>query len=129
MRFTAAIKRGQRAANRLMVDSCAATRGTGDPVFDPATGTYTPGSSPVYTGRCRLQTSRTQGANPEAGGAVFTVERVELQLPFGVSLEVGDLAEITASVNPVLVGNVYRVTGLSEKTHETKRTYSVEVTS
>ncbi|MBM7847464.1 DUF6093 family protein [Arthrobacter roseus] len=133
------LAQAQAFAETFMVDTCAATRGSGDPVFNPDTGQYEPSSMVIYPtpeqvaagnpGRCRMQTSRPQPANPEAGGAVFTVETVTLQVPAGVSLNVGDLAEITDSVNPVLVGNVYRITGLSEKTHETKRTYAVEVMS
>lgn len=110
-----------------MVDACTVSR-VGEPVFNPATGQYDAGDGvQQYAGKCRLQSGRVQASNPEAGGVVFTAERVELQLPFGTTLEIGDVATITASVNPALVGNKYRVTGLGEKTHATKQAFSVEV--
>lgn len=110
-----------------MMDACTISRGT-EPVFNPMTGLYDTSGAQVYSGKCRLQASRTQAANPEAGGAVFTVESLELQLPFGTAYQVGDIATYTAStLNPALVGNVYRVTGLSEKTHGTAQRLSVEV--
>ncbi|NOJ59755.1 DUF6093 family protein [Arthrobacter sp. 260] len=129
MRLGVLLKSGQRAAERLMVDRCKVARTTGESVFNPATGKYEPSLTTTYEGKCRLQTSRTQAANPEAGGAVFTVERLDLQLPVLVELSVGEVAELVESINPMIVGNKYRVTGLAGKTHETKRTYSVEVVS
>lgn len=125
-----AIKLGRSAAERGMVDTCTIARG-GVSTFNPATGAYDAGAgSTVYTGKCRLQSGRTQAANPEAGGAVFTVERLELQLPFGTVFMVGDVATYTASpLNPALVGNKYRVTGLGEKTHGTAQRLTVEVVS
>lgn len=114
-------------AESMMQDTCTVTRGGAD-VFNPDTGQYEPAPGPaVYAGRCRVQSGGTQAANPEAGGAVFTVEKPELQLPFGVSLEVGDQVKLTASVNPALAGVAYRVTGLGLKTHATSARYAVEV--
>lgn len=130
MRVETLLRRGRRAAERLMVDTCTIARGSGEQVFDPVTGSYEPSVSEVYGGKCRLQTTRSQASNPEAGEAVFTVERVELQVPFGVAFEVGDIATFTASKhNPSLVGNQYRVTALSEKTHGTAQRLNVEVVS
>lgn len=125
-----ALLRGRAAAEALMVDACSISRG-GVSTFNPATGAYDPGAgTTVYSGKCRLQSGRTQAANPEAGGAVFTVERLELQLPFGTVFMVGDVAAYTASpLNPALVGNKYRVTGLGEKTHGTSQRLTVEVVS
>ena len=117
----------QAQAESMMQDTCTVTRGGMD-VFNPDTGQYEPAPGPlIYTGKCRIQSGGTQAANPEAGGAVFTVEKPELQLPFGVSLEVGDQAVIDSSVNPALVGVAYRVTGLGLKTHATSARYAVEV--
>lgn len=127
MSLQSALAQGRRAAESLMVDSCTVSRGSGEPVFNPETGQYETSGSTVYDGKCRIQSGGTQASNPEAGGAVFTVERVELQLPFGTDLEIGDTTLITGSVNPGLVGNRYRVTGLGEKTHATSSRYTVEV--
>lgn len=127
MSAASAVKRGRAAATRLMVDTCTVARPSGESVFNPTTGKYDAAESPVYSGKCRVQSVRAQAATPEAGGAVFTVERVELQLPFGTALAIGDIATITVSVSPALVGNKYRVTGLGEKTHATAARFNVEV--
>lgn len=114
-------------AESMMQDTCTVTRGGAD-VFNPDTGQYEPApGETIYADKCRIQAGGTQAANPEAGGAVFTVEKPELQLPFGTSLEVGDQAVIDSSVNPALVGVAYRVTGLGQKTHATSSRYAVEV--
>lgn len=127
MSVASALAQGQRAAERLMQDSCTVSRGGAD-VFNPDTGQYEPDpGAAVYAGKCRIQSGGTQAANPEAGGAVFTVEKPELQLPHGTALEVGDQAVIDSSVNPALVGVAYRVTGLGLKTHATSARYAVEV--
>lgn len=126
--IAAALPGFRTQAESLMKDQCTVTRGTSDPVFNPNSGQYEPGAgNQVYAGKCRIQSGTTQASNPEAGGAVFTVERVVLQLPHGTDLEIGDVATITVSVNPALVGNQYRVTGLGEKTHATAARYTVEV--
>lgn len=116
-------------AESLMTDTCTVSRGGGE-VFNPATGQYEAAQTPVYEGKCRLQSVRAQAANPEAGEAVYTVERVELQLPFGVTFHVGDTATFTGSLlNPDLVGAVYRVTGLGRKSQATAQRFNVEVIS
>ena len=123
----AELAEAQATAQTMMQDSCTIARGGAD-AFNPDTGQYEPApGATVYAGKCRIQSGGTQAANPEAGGAVFTVEKPELQLPFGVSLEVGDQAVIDSSVNPALVGVAYRVTGLGLKTHATSARYAVEV--
>lgn len=111
-----------------MTSTCTVTRAGGDRVYNPETGQYEGGSSDVYDGKCRVQTVRAQAANPESGTAVFTVERVELQLPFGTKFQHDDVATITAEpLNPDLVGTVYRVTGLGRKSQATAQRLNVEV--
>lgn len=113
---------GRVIAEGLMVDACVARESSGDTAFNPATGNYEPVPGPVlYEGKCRLQSVRAQAANPEAGGAVFTVERVELQVPAGTELPLDALVSVASA------GNTYRVTGIGEKTHEVARRFNVEV--
>jgi hypothetical protein len=125
----AELAEAQATAETMMQDTCTITRGS-EQVFNATTGKYEPGpGTSVYSGICRVQSVRAQASNPEAGGAVFTVERVELQVPFGTALDVGDAVLIDSSVNPVVVGNRYRVTGQGEKTHATSARYNVESVS
>lgn len=129
MRLEVQVRRRRKTAETLMIDTCTITRGTGT-TFNPETGQYESAATPIYAGKCRLQSGSTQAANPEAGGAVFTVERLEIQLPFGTIFEVDDIVTgyVSAS-NPALTGNEYRVTGLGEKTHATAQRFTVEVHS
>lgn len=111
-----------------MTDACVVTRAGGEPVYDPQTGEYVTPQVPIYEGKCRLQSVRAQAANPEAGDVVYTVERVELQLPFGTTFMVDDVATFTASLlNPDLVDEKYRVTGLGRKSQATAQRFNVEV--
>lgn len=125
--LTAALPFLQAQAEALMVDTCIIDR-PGEPVTDPETGAVTPSYTPVYEGKCKVQLTASQAASPEAGGAVFTVQRGRVDLPVGAGpIETGDRARITAArFNPALVGNVYRVTELFEKTWPTAQRIPVE---
>lgn len=115
-------------AEEGMTDICVVTRASAEEVYDPDTGMYVTPEAAIYEGKCRLQSVRAQAANPEAGPAVYTAERVELQLPFGTTFEVDDVATFTASpFNPDLVGKKYRVTGLGRKSQATAQRLNVEV--
>ncbi|WDF34548.1 DUF6093 family protein [Arthrobacter agilis] len=130
MSVDAILADARRVAESLMTDACVVSRGGGGSVFNPDTGQYEDTATPVYEGKCRLQSVRAQAANPDSGEAVFTVERVELQLPFGTTFHVGDVAEFTASqFSPDMVGLEYRVTGLGRKSQATSQRLNVEVLS
>src|SRR5690606_10232715 len=57
-RALAALARGRRLAEALMVDMCAITRAAGQPgAIDPETGERTPpAATTVYSGQCKVQT-------------------------------------------------------------------------
>lgn len=115
-----------------MLDACTITRGGGDPVFDPNTGTYTtPAPSTIYTGVCEVQISDGLNAQQtEAGGQVVTERRVTLKVPMSVTgVEVDDIATITASLlDPDLVDQTFRVMGTFAKSFATARRLQVEET-
>lgn len=125
--LSAALPFLQAQAESLMLDSCIIDR-PGEPVTDPETGAVTPSYTPVYEGKCKVQLGASQAASPEAGGAVFNVQRSRLDLPIGVGpIETGDRVRITAArFNPALADNVYRVTELFEKTWQTAQRIPVE---
>jgi hypothetical protein len=115
-------------AEEGMTDTCVVTRAGGPRIYNPVTGEYEDGAVPVYEGKCRLQSVKAQAASPESGTAVYTVERVELQLPFGTTFHLDDVATFTASpFNPDLVNAKYRVTGLGRKSQATAQRFTVEV--
>lgn len=110
-----------------MVDQCRIERPAGS-VVDPDTGEVVPAYELVWEGRCEVQQTMAQSANPEAGGAVFTVQDSQLKVPVGVGpVAVGDRATMLTGVyNPALVGNVYRVTETFEKSRQTSQRLRVE---
>ncbi|WDF32247.1 DUF6093 family protein [Arthrobacter agilis] len=128
----------RRDAEEGLTDRCVVTRGTGKPVYNPVTRKYESAGDTVYPtpeqvaggnpGKCRMQSGRVQVTDAEAAGAVFTVERLELQLPFGTVFEQGDVVTyVEAPFNPALVGNTYRITGLGAKSQATLQRFTVEV--
>lgn len=124
------LEQSRADAEEGMTDTCLVTRASAEEVYDPASGQYTTPETPVYDGKCRLQSVKAQAANPESGPAVYTVERVELQLPFGPTFEIDDVATFTtAPFNPDLVGKKYRITGLGRKSQASSQRCNVEVLS
>lgn len=128
------LRRGRREAERLMTDTCVIRRPTGAIGVDPDTGVATPEYTLVYEGKCKLQTaggiaSQVVSASGDAtnvGGNV-PVWSLYLHLPMSaVDCRPGDLAQITSSVDPALVGRRLRFVNLqSEKTHATARRWNV----
>lgn len=113
-----------------MVDTCVIRRRTGE-TTDPNTGQTTPTYSTVHTGKCRVKMTTTLSVNPsqdrETGQQSITVTQMLLQVPFSVTgIQVEDEVEITASLDPDLVGRKLRVDGPFGQTHATMRRYLVE---
>ena len=119
------IARGQRAAERGMVDACTIRRG-GTPTTDEDTGVVTPAWTQLYAGKCRVQQGLAQAAQQEAGEDYLLQLRLEVQLPVAVTgLEPGDEVTVTASQDPDLVNRVFLVRDLFHKTDLTSRRVGV----
>lgn len=128
------LSRARARAELLMTDECVIRRSTGTISVDPDTGVATPEYTLVYEGKCKLQTaggiaSQVVSASGDAtnvGGNV-PVWSLYLHLPMSaVDCRPGDLAQITSSVDPALVGRRLRLVNLqSEKTHATARRWNV----
>jgi len=118
----------RRAAESLMVDTCTVCPVTG---VDESTGAPTLGTA-VYVGRCKVQTTQAQEANPEAGGATYTVQRYAVHVPVpetsaGYKPVVGHVVTITAAaLDAGLVGRKYRVVALLHKSLATAYRLGVE---
>lgn len=127
MRSELILKRARRDAEALMVDSCIIER-PGESVTDPATGVVTPSYTPVYDGKCKVQQTLAQSSSSEAGGAVYTRQGARLDIPVGAGLvATGDRVRIlSAASNPDLVGNVYQLVELFEKSWQTAQRLRVE---
>jgi hypothetical protein len=112
-----------------MLDTCT-IGDLGEVATDPDDGAVTTPIVPVYPdpewpddhpwkhGPCKVQTWEAQESNPEAGGAVLTVQRYAVHTPVGsFAPQIGHVVEIgTAALDPNLTGRRYRVVALLHKT-------------
>ena len=115
-----ALLAGRREAESLMVDTCTIAR-PGEPVTDPDSGAVTDSATPVYSGRCKVQSKDSSVATPDVAGASFVVVSRQVHIPAGLAdVKNGDVITITASLlNPFGVGKQYRVEGFTPDSHET----------
>lgn len=115
-----AVLAGRREAESLMLDACMITR-PGEPVTDPDTGDVTNTTTPVYSGKCKVQSKDSATSNPEAGEATFTVVSRQVHIPANAAdVQDGDVVTITASLlNTFTVGKQYRVDGFEPDSFDT----------
>lgn len=101
------------AAEALMSDRCVITRTSGEPVYDPATDTYTePESIEVYAGPCRVRVGQLAAdRQPVAGDGKFVLTATGVSIPAHVTgVEKGDYLTVAeARYVPSLVGVRLRV--------------------
>jgi hypothetical protein len=123
------VLRGRLKAESLMLDSCTIGRQSG--VFtDPDTGQVVPTFTTVYDGKCKVQATATQAANPTAGGHQFTVQDTRLDLPVSAGpVAVDDTVTLNSAVlDSQLAGRVYRIVEVFHKSMATaQRTRVSEV--
>lgn len=122
---------GRTFAESRMSDTVLITR-TSEPVFDEATGTYTPTTVTVYSGPARLSIRSSVVGDVDAQGQKLASQSPRLDLPMATSggVQVDDTVEVTASVNdPAAVGLRLNVEGVFFQTDATARRFPVEVQS
>lgn len=127
MSVTTAMKHAQKAAERLMVDTCKIQRG-GDEV-DPLTGL--PVLTDVYVGKCRVQVTSAQASTGESIGYTFTQQDYQLHIPANVeSPKIGDVVTLTNTPSkPSRAGKVFRVEALFEKTFQSAQRIKITETT
>lgn len=130
MTAASVLARGRAAAEALMVDACTIADTT-SLITDDLTGQVVATRAPVYTGKCKVQTSGSGalGDRTDVGEVALVVLRLELHLPVLGSENVhrGGLVTITASVtDAALVGRTFRVRDLTHKTWLTARRLQIE---
>lgn len=109
-----------------MTDTVAVTRASGEAVTDPESGVVTHPTTPVYSGRGRVQGRDVQGQESDSAGQFLTAWNFILQVPVTVDLQPGDSATVTASADPLMVGRVFHVESVPRKTHMTALRAGVE---
>lgn len=119
-------RRGQRAAEAGMVDTCTVRRRTGS-TTDRDTGASTPSYTTLYTGPCKVQNSRAEAGRADVGEDYLLLLRLEVHLPAAVTgLQAGDEIVITsAAIDADLPGRVFRIHDLAHKTWATARRVGV----
>jgi len=121
------LARGQAAAEAGMTDACVIRRRTGA-TTDPNTGATTPTYTTLYTGKCRVQSSRAEAGREDVGQDFVLLLRLEVQLPVAgtAGLQVGDEITIaSAAHDPDLIGRVFRIHDLAHKSEATARRVGV----
>lgn len=110
-RATAALMRGRRKAEALMLDKITIRRVTGE-TTDRETGKVVPVYTDMYTGKAKMQSYEGYEQETHTAGTSVTVQRLSCHLPVGAyRINVGDIVEITASqLDPQLVGRKFRIT-------------------
>lgn len=128
MDISAALKAGRQAAAATFTDTVKIERQGDEEYTDPITGEVTFPVVTVYEGPGKIQATGAGVNTPEAGGAQFTVESMNLHVPIGAGpAAISDQVEILASkFSPSRVGHTFRISGLVEKTHATAQRFKVE---
>lgn len=112
MSIKALMRKARLAAEQLMTQQVTVERRSsrisedGVEVFD---------STPVFTGRCKVNTYEPFESNRDSAGAPTVEQRYMLHLPVSSigAVEVGDIAVIDGRQRPL------RIASLLEKTHQT----------
>lgn len=114
-------------AESLMLETCTVQR-PGAPVTDPNTGSVTPSLTLIYAGKCKVQQSMAQSSNPTAGSHSFTVQSTRWDTPVSAGpFLVDDVVTMTSgTLDPQLIGRVYRVVELFHKSGATAQRVRVE---
>ena len=132
MTAVAALMRGRAKAEAQMIDTCTIARRSGEIETDSATGKTTAVVTPIYTGKCKVQSKNGSTSSPEAGEHSFTVVSRQVHIPVNAAdVRDGDTITITASaLNLFTVGKQYVVDGFTPDTFDTAARLPVkEVTS
>lgn len=118
-------------AERLMEAFCTVTRGAATQQnFDPVSGAYpVPVGTAVYTGPCRVKPSGNQAGTVEAAGQDVSLWPFVVSVPMAVTtVLVDDLVTVsTSTLDPQLVGKVFRVKYVEMGSHVTARRLGCEV--
>ena len=132
MGLEATLRRGRRAAEKLMSSSVEVRRFTGETVIDENTLIETPVYDVVYSGRAKVASYEAFEQTPESAGGVVTVVRLRVDFPVGSFIaKPGDACHVLSDLSdPLLAGRVYRLTvSAPYKSHATAyRVAAEEVT-
>lgn len=115
-------KRGEAAAESLMVDQCRVVRPTkGERRPDH---TYETVEVPIWSGPCKVQTYEPDSIERVSAGRPVVTQEDRLHVPNGAGpFEIGDVAYVDGFERP------YRIDGLIRKTFQTAQRLKVTMIS
>lgn len=88
-------------------------RFSGDPVFDPETGSTSRPSTTVFSGQVRIQHHETASAGSTvAAGQKITSHDYQVSGPVEMDLKIDDVGTVDACNDPTLVGRELTVTDI-----------------
>jgi hypothetical protein len=93
-----AIRRGQRAAETLMTDTCTVSRlspGTDEDGYDTTVETL------VYSGRCKVRSYDPQTNEQVSVGSPTNTQRYIVHFPVGTVVQDGDVVRVAGRVRPL----------------------------
>jgi hypothetical protein len=124
----AAVLAGRVEAEALMVDACTITRVTGLGSINETTLAYTPTTSTIYTGKCRVKPRDNADRVVQYGQEAASFWPFLVSLPMSTTtVDLDDLVTITASaLDASLIGKVLRVREVLAGSHLTARRLSCE---
>lgn len=127
MSAESALARGRLFAAKLFVDACTITRKTGE-ATNPDTGTITPTSLTIYSGKCKVQGASGFARPSDIGQAVLFLTRMQLHVPVTAPVaQPDDLVTVTACVHdPDMVGRQWHIRGTPDKSWPTAHRYGIE---
>lgn len=126
--IAAALPELQAHAESMMTSTCVVRRPDGGSAVDPATLVATPTYLPdaIHVGRCKVQTRVLVISAEDTAESKITVQRLELHVPVTAGpFEPYDVAEITSSRQPHLVGARYQIQEDDVKEWQTAKRLSV----
>lgn len=128
--IAAALPEFQAQAEALMVDTIRVTT-PGSNVWDPATGTYTPGPAVTrYEGRARIRNGNPAPQEADAGETMWAKDLAVISVPVSVDLiDDGMDVEVVAvgAGSASMVGRHYTVQAPHEQTYSTARRFACQV--
>lgn len=124
-----ALRRGRRAAQRIMIDRGRILRPSADTVIDPVTLTESPGEPTVlHEGPCRVRQATRAEQEVVFGDEVVTRQHWLVNFPHTVTVgAVGDLIEVCSVGDPVVTARTFRIVAVSARTYNLYRQFACEV--
>lgn len=121
-----------RAQAESIMSSRVVVRRKSGQVRDPATGTYVPTWTTIYTGKARLRMPTTQARETDQSGQRVVESAPTLSLPIGdvnaALVELDDVVEVIEHTpDPLVTGTRLRVVEGTDQTWSTARRFSVEI--